>query len=385
MNQDFLKKHSMASLPEINERNQRDANVVEEIDKRSHFLENASYIESSGENSHKFVRRDEMRMDASTAYEDEGYAIEKAQGNAEEIEVRMGIVRVAYSYDPLIMRAAEDGGRAYLEEQNKAMIDGVADKIVQLDLQNGGSVKDPKWDRGIITWLDEISDWRAMAKDAKLGINPFKKEKCLTLSNIDGASETALATIKKAKSESKFTSIFALDWGPHKISLLYPRKFGYLGYQIEQIDPSTYEYLDTYDGRQKIRDRGYARTEARSGVVVENRFALAGIRNIFLEHENAEDMRDEMKRVVDNLARIVQFRSYGKNAGPIRFICSPELLLQMRRYQIEKNISIQSAPNQNLEFSDIAGFDSLAITPSIVLYAEKLMDDSEALVGELAE
>ena len=108
-------------------------------------------------------------------------------------------------------------------------------------------------------------------------------------------------------------------------------------------------YIDPIDGIQKSIEYDRYNLDAYFGFAVANRYALNGIRNIYLGHSKKTAIFEEMEGVENKLIMLKDFFNQGHTGMNMTFYCAPRLITQMEMYQKEKFASF-SAVNGTREF-----------------------------------
>lgn len=326
--------------------------IVDEIKGSSNLVFDATVATTHGY-KFEYDREVEKRHTARPMAFDEGYI---ASGGVRYETKSCDTMRVgdARRFDELVAGTTSDDGIAERADAIKAMGRSIIREKARCMLYGGLPAEDNKVNGkeipGLYTYIDTISNRQEMIKTWEEGIrSPFVGEKGYTIDNSRG-HEISTDYIDANNDKKVWTSILGVSWGTNGVFTTFPLyakgKGGAYNMQIKPSNPSPYN--DAMDGGiQKMAWDDWVIADAYFGLGVKNRFAISGLRNIYLGHVKKDDIEDEMYRVQQNLIAMKRFFDMGETGSTMKFYCSAFLLDQMEMFMKGRVSYIATSPNQN--------------------------------------
>ncbi len=310
--------------------------IVKEIEGHSNILLDATYMATSEDSRHRGKRdTEELRKTSVTVASDEGDVFSDS-GHTSEYETEIGSIADGCKYNSIQERNAHDSDVATLKRidiSNK--IAGLNDHDAFLTVYgNSANVDDswanvdPKGWNGFAYYTRKLSDFGAFRDSFYARKNPFVdtglKDLCLSIDN-------HRTTDSSAYTAEKFSSIYAVVWGADAVSKLFPKNSNSLGINTTIYEPQTVQYAPR-DNTNAIRlyKEGYITFRKDSGVNVHDRFGLIRLANIQFDESSESQMKDEYKRLVENLSFMVNVIRMKGWANRVKWYCPLALIDQIR-------------------------------------------------------
>ena len=272
--------------------------AVSEIKGASNLVFDAAIGTTSGYRF-EFEREVERNHTAHPAAFDEGWTV-GTDPRYERLSADTMRIIDARRFDQLVRRGTSDSGIARraeaLRNMGRSMINEKARNILYGGQPAADGTVNGKEISGFTSYVSEITDLQAMKARWEEGImSPFTGEYGLTLDNQAGAEYETGTDLTAKKSENVWTSIYGFAWGESGCFTTYPSFLpGLAGYNMEIHPNNPANYTDKLDGKEKFMWDDIVTAECAFGIGVKNRFAVQGLRNIYLGHTNRKDMADEM-------------------------------------------------------------------------------------------
>ena len=333
--------------------------VIDEVYYESSILADAMVKPTNDGLRERVVRRGEITDSGHVAALDEGYYGNRERTGNDEDSV--GTMRVSdqIRWEHRQQLESMDNGEAARADDIKTATDNLINKKVD-KLLYSNSINDQSTTKekgksihGIMTYLEKCYDnegYNKLFERTEQRKNPFTnvKDNLLSLSNYD-----ANRTDKDSSygTNSKFTSVVGIAWGQNGSYTIFPSILSgkVAGYDFDYKMNIESTYIDPSDGIQKSIEYDRYNLDAYFGFAVANRYALNGIRNIYLGHSKKTAIFEEMEGVENKLIMLKDFFNQGHTGMNMTFYCAPRLITQMEMYQKEKFASF-SAVNGTREF-----------------------------------
>ncbi len=361
--------------------------VIDEIKGSSNLIFDAAVGTTEGYNI-TFTRELEKKNTAVSMAFDEGWRI-GTDGRTEEISTGTMRVGDARSFDQLVRGGTSDNGNARKMKALQNMASSILRKKAQCILYGGMPAKDgsvnAKEITGMVSYLDTISDYGKMVSIWEEGrFAPFKGENGLTLDNQEGAEVTDSSAVTEAKSNNVWASVYGIAWGRDGVFTTYPRYrgTGSGAYNMEIHKDNDSSYIDKFDEEKRYAWKDIVVADAFFGYGVRNRFAISGLRNIYLKHKKKADREDEMYRVRQNLITMKQFFDMGETGLTMTFYASPLLLNAMEEFMKDRVQLVGLTPNSNDGSYGKLNNGRLLIADGIELVSDFAFKTSEGFISE---
>ena len=319
--------------------------VIDEIYYESSMLADALVKPTNDGLRERITRKGELRDSGHVAALDEGYYGTHERTGKEEDTV--GTMRVS---DQIIWEKkqpleASDNGDALREEDLKEATNNLifkkVDKLLYANSNNDTSITKDKGKSiyGIMTYLEKCYDndaYNKLFERTEQRKNPFTNVK-YDLPCFSNYSANRTGKGENYTTSAKFTSIVGMAWGMKGVYTVFPSAIGVnAGFIADYKKNLESKYIDPDDGIEKSYEYERVNMDSYFGFAVANRYALNGIRNIFLGHSNNNAIFEEMESVEDKLIKLKDFFNQGKTGLTLTFYCAPRLITQMELYQKEK-------------------------------------------------
>lgn len=353
--------------------------LINELDRTSDIVASSPIVESNHAQSHSYDREGEFTNTADDAAWDEGWTFKK-DGRNHEYEAYMGRVIDGGTFELLQSAHTTDKGFATRAKRMRNMTRSLIEKISDNTLYGGRDALG-KQAMGATMYLEDIYTYMDIMKSIDQNKLPFKGDNsCIAFDNQLGLETSDSATITGKKSQNVWTSIYGIAWGLDQIYRIYPASKGQAGIQFEWHFDQPKTYVDKMDGKTKKIWVDELTAEAYYGLCVANRWSLNGLRNIYLDHEKAEDQMLEMANVQKNLINLWRCFSIGKPELKMVFYCNDVLLGQMEEYLSTKVLKIETAPGSN-DGSEVNSVNRLRVTNNITLVSDPAVKLTESYIA----
>ena len=359
--------------------------VIDEIKGTSNLVLDACVVPTNGGYRHEFKREIEKKYEARTAAFDEGYVV---SGGTRTMKLATGTMRVtdAKQFDILTERGTTDGGAARRAKNVANLAESLLHKRAYCMLYGGLAHPDGSFDAkeipGFASYLDKISDYDAMIGRWEDEECPFEDENCLAINNQEGSETSDSTAVEDAQDQKVWTSIYGFAFGEHGAFTTYPSNLPFLaGYSMEYTPDNLTTYVDKADGLTKYRKFDLVTGETSFGVCVENRFCLAGLRNIYLRHKTKDDIFDEMYRVEQNLIKIKDFFEQGETGYDMVFYTSKFLVHQMAQFQQNRLVRVDMGGNTNKGNVGDQTPSEILIAPGLILRSDFAIKRNEPFIA----
>lgn len=313
--------------------------IVKEMETVTNILVDATYMPASEDSIHVGKRDEESIKETAVGLaSDEGDAF-SGNGHTVEYETRLGKIGDGCKFNSIQRRNAKASDVAEKERDDiSKTIEGInrADAFITvygnskaLSNDHKYAAVDRKLWKGFAYYTRKLSDYDEFMASYDAGNNPFAKFKeddlCFVIDNQRTNKNTS------AYKAGKYASIYAVVWDVNAVSKLYPQNGGNIGIETEVYEPGTVIYNPKDNaGSQRIFKEGYITFNKHSGVNVHNRFGLIRLANIQFDDENADQMKAEYKRLVENMALIENIMADRGFTGRVKYYGASKLLRQMR-------------------------------------------------------
>lgn len=313
--------------------------IVKEMETVTNILVDATYMPASEDSIH-IGKRDEgsVKETAVGLASDEGDAF-SGNGHTVEYETRLGRIGDGCKFNSIQRRNAKAQDVAEKERDDiSKTIEGInrADAYITVygnskALSNNhkyAAVNRKLW-KGFAYYTRKLTDYDEFMSAYDAGNNPFAKMKeddlCFAIDNQRTNTNTS------AYVAGKYASIYAVVWDVNAVAKLYPQNGGNIGIETTVYEPATVVYNPRDNAtEQRLYKEGYITFSKDSGVNVHNRFGLIRLANIQFDDANADQMKAEYKRLVENMALIEQIMTDRGFTGKVKYYGAPKLLRQMR-------------------------------------------------------
>lgn len=365
--------------------------IVKEMERTSHILMDATYMPSNEDSRHRGKRDEESaKMTAVTLASDEGDAI-SGNGHTTEYTVELGTIGDGCKYNSIQRRNAHAEDVLAKERQDISnTIEGINrfDSFLTVYGNSEAIANDTRcgidkkaW-KGMAYYTRKLMDYDKFISDYYANRNPFVATKvddlCLTLDNQRTNTNTT------AYKENAYSSIYAVVWGTDALAKLYPKNSMSMGIETEVYDPSTVQYVprDNADATRLYKE-GYITFRKTSGLNVHDRFGLIRLANIQFDPTNADQMKAEMKRIVENMALIEEILGHKGWQNRVKFYAPESLIRTMRiaRY-LDGQPQVIYADNRLDQIGQRHGLagDTFILNDNFAITAEYQMQNNEKKV-----
>lgn len=365
------------------------ATVVNEIQGESNLVFDAAIGTTSGYRF-EFDREVERKNTARPASFDEGW-IASTDGRTERVSFDTMRITDARRFDQLVSRGTSDSGIAQramaLSNMGRSIVHEKARCILYGGLPADDGTVNGKEIAGFTSYVSELTDLDAMKARWEEGkYSPFLGEYGLTLNNQEGAEYEQGTNLTTQQGQKVWTSVYGFAWGANGCFTTYPSFLpGLAGYNMSIHANQPANYTDKRDGLEKYAWDDIVTGEAAFGIGVKNRFAIQGLRNIYLGHKNRADMADEMYRVEQNLIEMYNFFRMGQTGMQMNFYCSQFLLSKFEQYQKNRVIMVGTSPNQNDGSYGRINSGRIQVADGIWLVADYAIKTTESYISAEVE
>ena len=365
------------------------ASVVSEIKGASNLVFDAAVGTTTGYRF-EYEREVERNHTAHPAAFDEGWTF-GTDPRYERLSADTMRVIDGRRFDQLVRRGTSDSGVARRAEALANMARSLVNEKARCILYGGMPADDGtvngKEIAGFTSYLSEITDLQAMKQRWEEGVvSPFTGEYGLTLDNQSGAEYQQGTDLTTQKGQKVWTSVYGFAWGQDGCFTTYPSFLpGLAGYNMEIHPNNPANYTDKLDGKEKYMWDDIVTAETAFGIGVKNRFAVQGLRNIYLGHTNRQDMADEMYRVEQNLIEMYNFFRMGETGMTMNFYCSQFLLSKFEQFQKNRVVMVGSTPNQNDGSYGRINSGRIQVADGIWLISDYAIKTSEGFVSDQVE
>ena len=363
--------------------------AVSEIKGASNLVFDAAIGTTSGYRF-EFEREVERNHTAHPAAFDEGWTV-GTDPRYERVSADTMRIIDARRFDQLVRRGTSDSGMARraeaLRNMGRSMVNEKARNILYGGQPADDGTVNGKEIAGFTSYVSEITDLQAMKTRWEEGtVSPFTGEYGLTLDNQAGAEYETGTDLSAQKGQKVWTSIYGFAWGESGCFTTYPSFLaGLAGYNMEIHTNNPANYTDKLDGKEKFLWDDIVTAECAFGIGVKNRFAIQGLRNIYLGHSNRKDMADEMYRVEQNLIEMYNFFRMGETGLTMNFYCSTFLLSKFEQYQKQKIVMVSTSPNQNDGSYGRLNTGRIQVADGIWLVSDFAVKTSEPFISDTVE
>ena len=387
-NQEFYKNGKFPTLWDYRDvMDEEGLAFVDEIPHKSTFLLDAYTVESNNDFTHDYKRRVEIKNTAHDASLDEGFYGEGGE-RYEEKKASTYKISDSRSFEDKQKIPSKDNGIKRKAENIQQMMGGMVELTTDRIINGGGiNTVIGKAGPGLFSYLDEFQNIAEMQRRWEEGkVTPFTSENSLAIDNQDAVKKRFTAkqldykAVENDKQEDVWTSIIGCDWGVGKMGLLYPKAIGNAGVTMKYHNDEVIWYEDPHDGIRKRRYQDHIDAEKYYGWFIQNRFAMVGLRNIYLGHDTDEALEAELTMVERNLIKLAAWHKKGLG-GTITFYGNEQLVMLIAQMHQDRLMRTTSTPTQNDGSLGEMLVDQVAIAPGIVLKADYAIKSSEKFVG----
>ena len=363
--------------------------IVSEIAGASNLVFDAAIGTTEG--YHYEVEREiEIKNTAKPASFDEGWTFST---DPRTMRISFDTMRIidAKRFDKLVSRGTSDKGMARKAQAMRNMGRSIIREKARNILYGGQPAEDGtvngKEISGFTSYLEAITDIQAMRAIWEKGErSPFGGEYGLTLDNQESAEYQTGTNLETAKTQDVWTSVYGLAWGERGCFTTYPSYLGEVaGYSMEIHRSNPNPYVDKRDGLTKMVWDDIVTGETVFGIGIKNRFAIQGLRNIYLGHKNKADRADEMYRVEQNLIQMYNFFLLGETNMQMTFYCSPFLFSQFEAFQKGRVLKVETSTNGNNGSYGKINTGRLQVADNIWLVSDSAFKSTEKFVSETVE
>lgn len=387
--QSFYKEHGFPTIWDIRDTiGEEGQTFIDEIPNESNFLLDACHIETSNDFTHDYRRRVEVNNTAKDAALDEGFYGEGGERYEKKTATTYRILdsrSFEYSQPLAANRSGLERRAENISQMQKGMVHLTADRILN---GGGNATVIGKAGPGMLSFLDEFQNIAEMQRRWESGtVSPFLSENGLAIDNQVKvkskftADSISYTEVESAKANEEWTSIIGVDWGSDKMSLLYPKAVGNFGTRMEYHTGIRDVYTDKHDGFSKHRYHDEVDVEKFYGWCLMNRFALSGIRNIYLGHSTDQALFAELAMVERNLIELAHWHKKGLRGSNMTFYANERLVMLIAQMHQDRLMRVTNSPTQNSGAQGNVLVDQVMIAPGVVLKAEYAMKSSEGFVS----